>query len=721
MDPNRLVPWAKNPRRNDAAVDVVAASIKELGFGAPVVARRADLRIIAGHTRVKAALKLGLRRVPVRLLDVDEATADRLALADNRLGEVAEWDDAALLPLLQQYVADAELLGWTEADVEALVRASRDDGGAAAAASAAATLAERFVVPPFTVLDARQGYWRDRKAAWIALGLKSFLGRENIVQGAQAPKPGRTAYSTQHLAAYRKAGSSEAPPDAGVKMDLSIFDPVLCEVAYRWFCPPGGVVLDPFAGGSVRGLVATRLGRRYYGVDLRAEQVAANRGQWEELAPRFRPRVSEPIVDAYQGSRTPLERRGSVWFKREDQFAIAGVAGGKVRTCWELAKGAVGLVTAGSRASPQVNIVAHIARRLGIPCRVHVPAGELSPELLSAQASGAEVVQHRPGYNTVIVARARVDAADRGWTEIPFGMECVEAVRQTAAQVAVLPKRVRRIVVPVGSGMSLAGVLHGLQAARSTVPVVGVVVGADPTERLDRYAPPGWRDRVTLVRSALDYHEEAPVTELEGVPLDPIYEAKCIPIVEPGDLLWVVGIRETARVVVQDVAPTWVVGDATRLGAVRGLPAQADLVFSCPPYMDLEVYSDDPADLSAMDDAAFWQAYRAAIAAAAARLRDDRFAVWVVGELRGPDGTFKGFVPGTIAAFAEAGCRLYNDGVLVTPLLTLPMRTGNSFTGSRKLGRAHQTVLVFVKGDPRRAVAACGDVAVAAPDLEADE
>ena len=59
----------------------------------------------------------------------------------------------------------------------------------------------------------------------------------------------------------------------------SIFDPVLCELAYRWFCPPAGLVLDPFAGGSVRGIVASRLGRPYIGVDLRPEQIAANRKQ----------------------------------------------------------------------------------------------------------------------------------------------------------------------------------------------------------------------------------------------------------------------------------------------------------------------------------------------------------------------------------------------------------------------------------------------------------
>src|SRR5690606_601202 len=59
----------------------------------------------------------------------------------------------------------------------------------------------------------------------------------------------------------------------------SIFDPVICEIAYRWFCPPNGIVLDPFAGGSVRGIVASRLGRRYVGIELRPEQVAANAAQ----------------------------------------------------------------------------------------------------------------------------------------------------------------------------------------------------------------------------------------------------------------------------------------------------------------------------------------------------------------------------------------------------------------------------------------------------------
>lgn len=70
----------------------------------------------------------------------------------------------------------------------------------------------------------------------------------------------------------------------------SIFDPVLCEIAYRWFCPPRGLVLDPFAGGSVRGIVAAKLGRGYVGIDLRREQCAANEKQADAILADKTPR-----------------------------------------------------------------------------------------------------------------------------------------------------------------------------------------------------------------------------------------------------------------------------------------------------------------------------------------------------------------------------------------------------------------------------------------------
>lgn len=224
----------------------------------------------------------------------------------------------------------------------------------------------------------------------------------------------------------------------------SIFDPVLCELAYRWFCPPGGIVLDPFAGGSVRGIVASKLGRQYIGVDLRAEQAEANRAQLDVLGP-------------------------------------------------------------------------------------------------------------------------------------------------------------------------------------------------------------------------------------------------------------------------DDPPPVWHVGDSLNIGKLCA-DVDADFVFSCPPYADLEVYSDDPRDLSTMGYDAFRAVYARIIAAACDRLKPDRFACFVVGDVRDAKGFYHGFPWHTVEAFQAAGLRLYNEAVLVTAVGSLPIRVGKQFEGARKLGKTHQNVLVFVKGDPKRATKAVGPV-----------
>jgi len=246
---------------------------------------------------------------------------------------------------------------------------------------------------------------------------------------------------------------------------------------------------------------------------------------------------------------TPVERRGDYWLKRDDTYEYAGRYGGKVRTCRWLAeraaeRGAVGLITAGSRQSPQVSIVSAVAAHLGMACRVHVPAGADTPQTDAALYAGAEVVRHRPGYNTVIVARAFSDAmVNRDWEYVPFGMETEAAVVMTGTQVtsavAVAPSR---IVVPVGSGMTLAGILRALPSLDPTIPVLGVVCGADPIARLDRYVP-SWRaQRVDLLSASTDYHRHV-LAEIDGLSLDPVYEAKCAEFLRPNDLLWVVGHR----------------------------------------------------------------------------------------------------------------------------------------------------------------------------------
>ncbi len=118
-----LTPWADNPRNNDAAVQDVADSIKRFGFASPIIARREDGEVIAGHTRLKAARRLGLDRVPVRFLDLDPTDARLLALADNKLGELADWSDglADVLRILEEDGADLDGLGFSDEEMAELL------------------------------------------------------------------------------------------------------------------------------------------------------------------------------------------------------------------------------------------------------------------------------------------------------------------------------------------------------------------------------------------------------------------------------------------------------------------------------------------------------------------------------------------------------------------------------------------------------------------------
>lgn len=96
MDVDSLIPYADNPRLNDNAVDAVAASIKEFGFKVPIVVDGENV-IINGHTRLKAAHRLGLKQVPVIVADdLTPGQVKAFRLADNKTGELAQWDMAKL-------------------------------------------------------------------------------------------------------------------------------------------------------------------------------------------------------------------------------------------------------------------------------------------------------------------------------------------------------------------------------------------------------------------------------------------------------------------------------------------------------------------------------------------------------------------------------------------------------------------------------------------------
>jgi hypothetical protein len=158
------------------------------------------------------------------------------------------------------------------------------------------------------------------------------------------------------------------------------------------------------------------------------------------------------------------------------------------------------------------------------------------------------------------------------------------------------------------------------------------------------------------------------------------------------------------------LTPRWITGNSLELDTL--LPDDTfDLVFTCPPYYDLEIYSDDDNDLSNYDSyESFIADYRAIIAASIARLNDNRFAAVVVGDIRDKRGVYRNFVSDTIAAFQDAGALLYNEAILVTSVGSLPIRVGKQFTAGRKLGKTHQNVQVFIKGDSKIATEYCGDI-----------
>lgn len=699
----------------------IGSSMEQVGWYGAVVAMESTGEILVGNHRYRVAKARGATHLPVFYLDVpDRDTAIRILLGDNRTSDLATNDDEALRTLLEELAAsEAGLAGtaFTDDDLAALL-------GRESERRPAPSLADRFLFAPFSVLSARTGAWQDRKRRWLDLGIRSEIGRnEGLTIDSLS---GRTPdYYEQKRRAEALLGRALSIPEfeerylvqgegSGLSVGgASVFDPVLCELAYRWFCPPEGQVLDPFAGGSVRGIVAAALGRQYTGIELRGEQVAANQSQGNEIVPLLR--VAEPARD-FTPEITPIERHGGVWVKRDDAWCRGGATGAKSRVMFRLGEGRPGIITAGARNSPQIERAALVAQALGIECRIHTPAGADTPETLTCVAAGAELLRHQAGRLSVLRARFREDAEERPeWLAVPFGMGMDSYVEDVAAQVQAIPDDVRRIVTPVGSGSTLAGILRGLEAAGLSIPVLGITLGHDPGEYLDQFAP-SWRERAKLQDSLLDFDERAPAVELGELRLDSRYEAKCLPYLEDGDLLWCVGIRATEAPAPEGPAymPRWLEGDAKAVLADRRplLPAGFDLLFSCPPYADLERYSDDPRDLSTMEYPAFRDAYREIIARSVAELADDRFAVWVIGEVRGPGSTYRGLVPDTIRAFEDAGAAYYNEAILVTALGSVPVRAPRIFNASRALGRTHQTVLVFVKGDPKRATAACGPVEI---------
>lgn len=201
----KLIPYAKNARIHSLQqIEQIAASIKRFGFTIPVLIDGRG-NIIAGHGRVLAAKLVGLDEVPV-MVAKGWSDAERRAyvIADNKLALNSAWDADLLRSEIADLAAanfDATSLGFLSDELDAILRPETGDSETSAASG---KLAERFGIPPFSVLNAREGWWQDRKRAWIDLGIRSELGRgEGATDGVAdgVTEPGLNHYRNRNNAA----------------------------------------------------------------------------------------------------------------------------------------------------------------------------------------------------------------------------------------------------------------------------------------------------------------------------------------------------------------------------------------------------------------------------------------------------------------------------------------------------------------------------------------
>lgn len=256
------------------------------------------MEVLAGNHTLKATRLLADRNphqdqwqhIDCWIIDVDDDRAARIVVADNRTADLGDYDTDQLLDLLGDLDETLGLdgTGYTDDDIAKLLDGipPTEDSDT----DPAPTLTDRFGTPPFTVLDARTGTWQDRKRAWIAQNIESQKGRDTALTYASPQDKYHNWYQVKNRAEKVRPGIttqeildeySETLEEYTHGTGTSTFDPVLAEILYSWHSNPGDRILDPWAGGSVRGLVAAHLGRHYTGCELRQEQIDENLRQQE--------------------------------------------------------------------------------------------------------------------------------------------------------------------------------------------------------------------------------------------------------------------------------------------------------------------------------------------------------------------------------------------------------------------------------------------------------
>ena len=257
---------------------------------------------------------------------------------------------------------------------------------------------------------------------------------------------------------------------------------------------------------------------------------------------------------------TPVEKHNDIWVKRDDLFTVGNVRGGKVRSCYQLmlkaiSEGYKDFVSLGSNMSPQCEIISELCELLNVHCYLFMPHRKKESDIMQRIKNNKHTTVNeitKGVYTNVLESRAKKFANENNYYYIPFGMEFEENVLTTMEQVKNIPQGVKRIVVPVGSGMSFCSIARGLiKYNRTDIKLVGIRVGKDPEHNIRKYSNifkivPFKKDKCLIdyeiIKSKYDYDTEVEAT-IDNIVLDPIYEAKCAEYLQAGDLLWIVGKR----------------------------------------------------------------------------------------------------------------------------------------------------------------------------------
>jgi hypothetical protein len=248
---------------------------------------------------------------------------------------------------------------------------------------------------------------------------------------------------------------------------------------------------------------------------------------------------------------TPVERRGGIWFKREDLFRLGELSvGAKGRLVQDIIQSHIEqseswstmvhpsfLGPSAGQEVPLLSIVELYAAIYSFNLQVFCPS--------SKRRLPSFYHRCKSGYGNVLVSEANKyieeDPAHRFL--IPFNGDCDRAVELVAMQVANLPfGKFKRIVIPVGSGINMKGVLKGLKdSGHAEISVAGILVGMDCRRDIAQWASGLGIENYTFGRSAQGYHDLSIYRQLNGVALDRVYEGKVVPFVESGDLVWLIG------------------------------------------------------------------------------------------------------------------------------------------------------------------------------------